>query len=539
MKKWIEGGAWALLAGTPWFAIAAGTGHPAGHGGQAAFLIAANGDLPLSKDALFDVAPEAEKAGGAAPKAGKAAEEAPASKESLFDLAPMDDKAPETAASPAKSPESPSAPPPSAAGVPPEAPAAAEPPESKEALFGDGAPAPKPEAPAALPVQGFFQAELAHTYADPSHRSKTLGRLELGTQGSFRQGVRWKLSGRLDYNAKYDRYEGLGSDARHAEFKLRENYLDFSAGAWDYRIGRQHIVWGEMVGIFVADVVSAKDLRDFVLPDFQVLRIPQWAARAEYFEGDFHAELVWIPFPSYDRIGKQGAEFFPYPPSPAPIINPEEKPGYRLDNTNFGVRLSQLTNGWDLAGFYYRSTDSQQTFYRDATLVNFFPRHDRIWQAGGTLAKDLGPFVLKGEGVYTHGRHFNVTNLTDADGVVAQNTLDWAVGLDFNPTVDTRVNTQFYQRVYFDHDPDIVQEGVENGFSLLVNYKFPRNWEAEALLVRSLNRDDWMLRPKVSWGFERNWRLVLGLDVFHGPSTGIFGQYDQNDRGYAELRYDF
>ena len=71
---------------------------------------------------------------------------------------------------------------------------------------------------------------------------------------------------------------------------MRETYLDVSAGDWDFRLGRQQIVWGEMVGLFFADVVSAKDLREFVLPDFDYLRIPQWSVRTEYFKGDFHGE---------------------------------------------------------------------------------------------------------------------------------------------------------------------------------------------------------------------------------------------------------
>jgi len=31
----------------------------------------------------------------------------------------------------------------------------------------------------------------------------------------------------------------------------------------------------------------------------------------------------------------------------------------------------------------------------------------------------------------------------------------------------------------------------------------------------------------------------MGVDVFGGPPTGLFGQYDQQDRVYSELRYDF
>ena len=153
-----------------------------------------------------------------------------------------------------------------------------------------------------------------------------------------------------------------------------------------------------LVGLFFADVVSARDLRSFYLPEFEQLRIPQWAARAEYYFGDTHAELVWIPVPSYDRIGKPGAEFYPLPKDSR--VFGEVKPDNSLGNTNWGGRLSRLIGGWDLSAFYYRSLDVAQTFYVtgfNGLQPEFQPRHDRISQLGGTFAKDFGEFVLKGE----------------------------------------------------------------------------------------------------------------------------------------------
>ena len=99
----------------------------------------------------------------------------------------------------------------------------------------------------------------------------------------------------LRYDAVYSINDFYNSDVQkdqRANAVLRENYLDYSAGNWDFRLGRQHVVWGEMVGFFFADVVSARDMREFLLPDFDQLRTPQWAARAEYFSDDYHAELL-------------------------------------------------------------------------------------------------------------------------------------------------------------------------------------------------------------------------------------------------------
>ena len=526
-------------------------------------MAAQDKDLPASLDDLFALDEEDGKAGAGKP----AADALPPSRDALFELAPAAARPPsaDTAPLPARRDD--------LFGLPPAEPGLArEPvsPPSRDVSFA-AAPA-EPVASARAPAdtsasrwRGFFQGELAYHDRGPAHWSKAMGRLELGTQGRLAQGGKWKLSGRVDYNAIFDlddHYARAVRKDQRAEFQVRESYVDFAAADLEWRIGRQHIVWGEMVGLFFADVVSAKDLREFVLPDFQVLRIPQWAARAEHFGDDFHAELIWIPFPSYNEMGrpgvpggKAGADYFAYPAVPlwdggnrvVPNVLTWHEPAHRLSHTNYGLRLSTLRNGWDVAGFLYSSMDSMPTYrLQGKTLIapgfvsyDYRAEHRRIHQAGGTLAKDLGPFVLKGEAIYTHGRRYNVRDPLDPDGLVRQQTLDWVVGFDFNPGADTRINTQVFQRIYFDHDDRIVPDRVENGFSLLANHKFAHNWTIDALLVHSLNRSDWMFRPKLIWNFRQDWRMTLGADIFGGPDDGFFGQFDKRDRVYGELRYDF
>lgn len=420
----------------------------------------------------------------------------------------------------------------------------------RDALFGDDLPIePSKSAGRGSGIKGFVQFELARTTTSPDHWSKMRTRADLSSQGSLGDGLKWKLGARFDYDAVYGINDYYNSDVeKNQRFNavLRENYLDYSAGDWDFRFGKQNVVWGEMIGMFFADVVSARDLREFILPDFDQMRIPQWAARAEYFTDDFHAELLWIPVASYDNIGKPGAEFYPYPLTkdfPAQYKQ-ELRPERNAENMNYGLRMSTLKAGWDVSAFYYRSTDINPTFYRDIVLTPtptfvFQARHDRIHQFGSTLAKDFGEVVLKAEAVYTRGRNFTVLNVTDSDGITPQNTLDWAAGLDFTLPAETRLNIQIFQRQFFSFNEDIIPDRRENGYSLLLNNKFFNNWEAQALFISSTNRPDWLFRPRLTWNFERNWRLLMGADVFKGPPLGMFGRYDQQDRVYSEIRYSF
>lgn len=420
---------------------------------------------------------------------------------------------------------------------------------SRDDLFGDDVPTASAATKSTSPsIKGFIQFEAARTTGNPEHWSKLRTRAELGSNGKLGEGLKWKLGARLDYDAAYSINDYYPTDVEKNQrynIELRENYLDVSAGNWDFRLGKQHVVWGEMVGLFFADVVSARDLREFILPEFDQMRTPQWAARAEYFTGDYHAELLWIPVASYDNIGKPGADFYPYQLVPTGFSArylPEQRPERNADHMNYGLRLSTLKNGWDISGFYYRSSDITPTFYRqfDApTTLTYQARHDRIDQYGGTVSKDFGEAVFKAEAVYTRGRSFTSLDFADSDGVVRQNTLDWAAGLDFTLPAETRLNVQFFQRQFLNYDSNIIPDRNENGYSILLNNKFFTNWEAQALFISSLNRSDRLFRPLLSWNFERNWRWILGADIFHGPQLGMFGQYDTMDRVYSEIRHSF
>lgn len=420
---------------------------------------------------------------------------------------------------------------------------------SRDALFGDD----EPKAPT-VRIGGFLDGVAAYTYHEPVHWSRAVARLQLVAQGQFGEGVKWKASGRLDVDPVYfssDFYPDRVEHDQRIDFFYRENYVDFSAGDWDFRLGAQNIVWGEVIGLFFADVVSARDMREFLLPDFDIIRIPQWAARAEYTAHDSHVEFIWIPAPAFDRIGKPGSEFYPVPlPSPLPdaigsLFRDPERPRRTLGNSNAGVRANTLLSGWDLSAFYYRSFSTSPTFYRipgDSPTQPFVfqPRYDRIWQAGGTVGKDLGAALLRGEMVYTHGQNFSVADLAASPSEVSRQTLDWIASVEWAFASDTRLNVQVFQRHYFGGSADalaIPNDGV--GGSIYASTKLTGTVEPQLLWVRNFRDGGGLVRPRIKWSAARNLTLTFGVDVFTGPANSYFGRYNNRDRVYTEARFDF
>jgi len=420
-----------------------------------------------------------------------------------------------------------------------------------DAVAGSAAEPAAEKAPA-VRVSGFFQNEFAYTTPDEAHFSKFRNILKLRLNGNLSPRVKWQLGGHVEYDPVFE-FETFYSDRVEDDEKLfgyvDESYLDIDADNWEIRLGRQHIIWGEMVGLFFADVISALDLREFVLPDFDMIRIPQWAARAEYFSGDFHGEFVYIPVMTVDNIGVFGADYYPYPvelpPGVQGIFLEDKAPRSNWDDFGAGARASYLKDGWDVSAFYYTSPDKTAALDRRISLapvptVIFKPIHQRIHQFGSTLAKDFGSFVLKAEAIQTLDRLVSVTRLADLDGLVETDELRYVVGADWATEAGHNINFQFFQTWFQDHDSDMLYKELETGLSLLLTTS---SWHPdvtpEILYIRSLDRNEWNVQAKMSWEFTQNWRAVLGGDVFGGPRTGLLGQFDQTDRVYTELRFSF
>jgi len=404
-------------------------------------------------------------------------------------------------------------------------------------------------------LSGFVDEAIAYTYDSPARWSRAVTRLQLNLEGALGEDVKYKLSGRLDvdpvYYASNFYLDPVKKDQRFSAF-WRENYLDFNAGDWVFRLGAQNIIWGEVAGLFFADVVSARDLREFLLPSFDILRIPQWAVRTEYFAGDSHFEAIWIPVPTFDNIGKPGSDFYSVPLSPRPttaeaalFLDPT-KPDRSLSNGNFGVRAGTLVSGWDLAAFYYRSYAVSPTFFRVATgnpasPFVFEPRYDRIWQVGSTVTKDLGSVVVRAEAVYAGGQRFASTDQTAPEGVVDRNTLDWIVSAEHPfESIDGRVNVQVFQRHFFGGSADEVALNAGDwGASLLISAKVTPQWEPSLQWIQTFGGGGAMIRPRLAWTPVQNLSIAFGVDIFNGDRNGLFGRYADKDRAYTEVRYSF
>ena len=429
-------------------------------------------------------------------------------------------------------------------------------PSSRDELFGLKPPPAAPADEKKLPfsVTGFYDFLGAYTYSEPSHWSSAVNRLQLSAQGEAGPSVKWKIGGRFDIDPVYYWSDFYLSRSRRTSVRAPSGARRTSTSppaAWSSASARRTSSgarsWASSSRTWSRPAICANSC----CRRFDIIRKPQWAARAEYFKGDSHVEVVWIPFQTFDDIGKPGADFYPVrlpsptsqtvasafqdPMTPAQdagqlgLRDSREHAGRRLGPR--GVLLPQLRRS-------VRPSIGCLGPSRRRPFV-FQPQHDHIWQVGGTVSKDFGPFVGRAELVYTDGRNFASTDPTAPQGVLARNTYDWVVSADFtlpqrrpaeragvpahllrSPTARSRFNAAL-------------------GGSVLLSAKVTPTVEPQILWIQTFGGGGGLVRPRVNWNAFKNTTLALGVDIFTGPDDGFFGRYNNRDRVYTEVRLDF
>ena len=406
-------------------------------------------------------------------------------------------------------------------------------------------------------LSGQFRSETAYRTRKPHHFSTINNIFSVRCQEQLTDNLSFVLEGRLSYDLVFDLTENYNNNVQKDQkihIDLRDAYLDASLGNFDLRIGSQQIVWGQAVGLFFADIVNPKDLREYILPDLDEIRIPVFAVNLEYFTGSSYLQAVFIPFPDFNEFGKRGSEFDfsrPLYTQDVDIVfyDPTD-PACSLDNSEAGLRFSHFSGGWDWSLFYLWDLYDFPVNYWSSTInsaeslhpitLTYHPRYERIHRFGGTFSKDVSNAILKGEVIYSSEMFFTATDFSDPDGILSGDTLDCLLGVDYTFWSRLETNFQLMQKIILDYDPNMMDRKIYSSFSVWMRISFWDNQlEPELFLVSSFNQKDILLRPKLTYNYSDSLKFIFGLDLFYGRMDGNFGIFDDNDRIYAELLYVF
>ena len=407
-----------------------------------------------------------------------------------------------------------------------------------------------PEPLRSLRVHGRLWQETAYRVNRPRRFTKIRENLMISGTLRLSDALTFHSSHWLRYDAVHALTRTYSRQVRsdeQFEYLPRETYLDYSHGPFDVRLGRQQIVWGDAVGLFFADVVNAKDLREYILPDFDLIRRPQWAVNLEATRSDGHAQLIWLPVRAFHLLGVSGSEFaFPLPLPPnaavAGLSDPSEPPA-NIASSEIGGRLSYLWRGLDTSVFYLYTWDKFPVLFRkiESGFFHFQPEYRRAHLFGGSFSKAVGDVVLKGELVANPHAYLPIDDATDPNGVVNRTTVDYLVGADYTFFGKLETNLQLLQRAVGDYTDHLINEkSLRTHVSLRLKMDLlDGKLQPELLTIAGLSESDLLLRPKVTYKLGRQWQARVGADVFQGEPSGLFGRFTHRSRLWADLTLYF
>ncbi len=330
------------------------------------------------------------------------------------------------------------------------------------------------------------------------------------------------------------------------DLDLREAYLDYTTGDLDFRLGRQIATWGVGDLLFVNDVFPKNWVSFFSGRPLAYLKIGIDGLRVRYSSDVLNAELLAIPRFEPDTMPTP-KRFFMHDDYGSVANRDEELPDTTLGNTELGLRLYRKFGGFDLSAYAYRGH----------------------WRAPGQRADDpnnatrvtsiyppLSVYGLSAQGqalggvVSLEGGYYDSRDDRGGDDLaVANSQIRVLAGYQKQLWQDFTLGAQYYAEIMSDFGA--YKRSVPAGFAVKEKYRDivtvrltqflqHETWKLSLFAFYSPAENDYLLQPQASYKVSDNLSVAFGGNLFGGEKrTTFFGQFDQNDNVYMNLRYDF
>jgi len=334
--------------------------------------------------------------------------------------------------------------------------------------------------------------------------------------------------------------------AEEFDTDLREVYLDYTTGNFDFRLGRQIVTWGVGDLLFINDVFPKDWVSFFSGRPLGYLKIGVDGIRTRYSSETLNMEMLVVPFFEPDNI-PTAERFFLFDPFSNVTSRNVEEPETTLENSELALRIYKRIKAFDVSAYAYKGfwkTPSMQpdnatapsrvtTFYPDLCVYGL--------SAQGSMAQG----ILSVEAGYHHSRE-------DEDGenpFIPNSQIRFLVGYQRQIWQDFTLGLQYYREIMEDYGA--YKNSLPAGFPPQEAYRDTLTLRMEQLLKHQTLKlslfafyspvdADYLIQPAVSYKLSDNLSSTIGANIFGGKkSTTFLGQFDKNDNIHLSLRYDF
>ncbi len=333
-------------------------------------------------------------------------------------------------------------------------------------------------------------------------------------------------------------YDHLG---RQDQSELREGYVDYTAGNWDLRAGRQVITWDLGDLVFVNDVFPKDHEALFAGRPLEYLKRGVDAVKLGAYPEFANFELVLSPSFRESRI-PDARRFHLYDPMPAVTNRETIKP----EQGDAGLRIYRDIAGYDAALYLYRGFQRTPSMRPDSitvpTKISYF--YPQLSVYGASVSGRAGDGVLGLEAAYYDSRQDRSGN----DFAVPNSQTRLLASYQIQPAEDLSLGLQYYTEAMSDYGAYLaaLPAGfpVEKRWSHTVTVRLTQFFRHQTLRLSAYasynaSTGDHFVNPELRYSFtDKVWGAV-GANIFGGKPWGQFGQLSRDDNVYLQVRYEF
>ena len=375
--------------------------------------------------------------------------------------------------------------------------------------------------------------------APHSNISSVKSSLLLDYEHKFANGWKIKTNAKAYYDAIYDikGTEKFSSQERKQlqnEVELFDAYLEGSiTDNFDFKVGRQVIVWGRSDTIRVTDVLNPLDNRRPGMVDIEDLRLPVTMAKFDYFIGDWRVTPIAILEQRFSKNPPFGSVFNPIP-FEAPVNE-------SYNDVTYALSVGAEFSGWDV-NFYAAEVRNDEGQLKLPTLTRPQPviAHDKIEMYGTALNILTGSWLFKTELAYFDKLKFSTT------GDKEFSRTDVLLGVEYNGIPDTLISYDIVTRNMGSYDARLITEAIP-----LKKHDYQHAFRVTSDFMNSTVTANYLISlygEKLNeGGFQRAWvkyevmdgvNMNVGVVDYIGGST-LFDAIKDNDMVFADISYSF
>ena len=328
---------------------------------------------------------------------------------------------------------------------------------------------------------------------------------------------------------------GFDGTENTAYWKLNEIYIDYSEDFWSFRAGKQKAAWGKADGIDITNVICPKDYSS-VSALFEDESLAVDAARLSLNRGSVSADFYFIPVFTPASLPQEKTEGL------SSIVLPEKN----IKNAEYGLKVSGYFSKCDLSlyGFYGWEDMPFLSYTLSSEGVSAAASYKRMAMLGADAAVPLGQTVLRLEGAFFPGRHFQVAAekiLSGSESTEGHNNLLALAGLDWMREGWT-FTAQYYCDCLFGDSANLDRSRNFDQVATLSISKslFAETLELSASGVLNLKDLDSAAELSAEYSLSDSIYLEAGGYIFNeGKEKGTYGEYKDYTSVYLKARYVF